>query len=160
MLAKKHYLLMSIIIGIVILDQITKWVVLIKMPLYESIPIIDNFFSLTHIHNTGGAFGLMANQSQLIRAILFLGLSTLSLGIIGYYYYKTPLQYTWLRVGLALIFAGAIGNLIDRFRIGEVVDFLDFYIGNYHWPAFNVADSSVSIGVVILLYHMIFKNMP
>ena len=157
---KNKFILFSIISTIiVVLDQITKILVLDKMPLYHSIAIIDGFFNLTHIHNTGGAFGLLADQHPILRAVIFLGISILSLFIILYYYAKTPPQFPMLRMGLSLIFGGAVGNIADRIRMGEVVDFLDFYIGNYHWPAFNVADSAVSVGVVILIYYMLIKKV-
>jgi signal peptidase II len=154
----KYRILISVSLVIIILDQITKWLVLVNMPMYESIPIIENMFNLTHIHNKGGAFGFMADQSPLLRQILFHGVSLLSLGVIVYFYHQAPPQYPFLLVSLSLIFGGAVGNLIDRFRMGEVVDFLDFYIGSYHWPAFNVADSAVSVGVTVLMYYMIVKK--
>lgn len=154
----KYRILIIVSLIIIIVDQITKWLVLVNMPMYESIPIIENLFNLTHIHNTGGAFGFMANQSALIRQILFHGVSLLSLGVIIYFYHQAPANYPFLLVALSLIFGGAVGNLIDRFRMGEVVDFLDFYIGSYHWPAFNVADSAVSVGVTVLMYYMIIKK--
>ena len=156
----KYRILIIVSLIIIVLDQLTKWLVLIHMPLYQSIPIIENVFNLTHIHNTGGAFGFMADQSPLIRKILFHGVSLISLGVIIYFYHQSPKNYPFLLVALSLIFGGAIGNLIDRFRMGEVVDFLDFYIGTYHWPAFNVADSAVSVGVTVLMYYMIFKKVP
>ena len=80
--------------------------------------------------------------------------------MILYFYKNTPKKYSMLATGFALILGGALGNLIDRIRLGEVVDFLDFYIGSYHWPAFNVADSAISVGVAILLFHLVFKKMP
>jgi len=155
----KYRILLMVSLIIVVLDQVTKWLVLVNIPMYHSIPIVDNFFSLRHIHNPGGAFGFMANQSQLIRQILFHGVSLISLGVIVYFYHQAPKEYPFLLISLSLIFGGAIGNLIDRFRMGEVVDFLDFYIGSYHWPAFNVADSAVSVGVTVLMYYMIFKKV-
>jgi signal peptidase II len=159
-LIKKYRILIWVSFIIVVLDQWTKWLVLSNMGLYDSFPIIPNFFSLTHIHNTGGAFGFMANQAPLIRQILFHGVSLISLGVIVYFYHKSPVEYPFLLTSLSLIFGGAVGNLIDRFRIGEVVDFLDVYIGTWHWPAFNVADSAVSVGVVVLMYYMIIKKVP
>jgi signal peptidase II len=157
-MVSKYRILIIVSLVIIILDQVTKWLVLVNMPLYESIPIIENLFNLTHIHNTGGAFGFMADQSPLIRQILFHGVSFLSLGVIVYFYHQAPTKYPFLLVSLSLIFGGAVGNLIDRFRLGEVVDFLDFYVGHYHWPAFNVADSAVSVGVTVLMYYMIVKK--
>ena len=155
----KYRILIIVSLIIIILDQVTKYLVLVKIPMYHSIVIFENFFNLTHIHNTGGAFGFMANQSLLVRQILFHGVSLISLGVIVYFYHQAPAKYPFLLTALSLIFGGAIGNLIDRFRIGEVVDFLDFYIGSYHWPAFNVADSAVSVGVTVLMYYMIVKKV-
>jgi len=102
----------------------------------------------------------MANYSPVLRSIVFLFFSSLAICLIFYFYKKTPREYSLLATGFALIFGGAIGNLIDRIRFGKVVDFLDFYIGSLHWPAFNVADSAVSIGVVIFVYHFFFKKLP
>ncbi|MBF0449236.1 MAG: signal peptidase II [Candidatus Magnetomorum sp.] len=159
-LLKRYQILILVSLIIVILDQLTKWLILDNMLLYESIPVIPNLFNLTHIHNTGGAFGFMADQHPLIRQFLFHGVSMVSLAIIVYFYHKSPVEYPFLLTALSLIFGGAVGNLIDRFRLGEVVDFLDVYIGTWHWPAFNVADSAVSVGVTILMYYMIFKKVP
>jgi len=141
-------------------DQITKAAVLHAVPLYESIPVIPGFFSITHIHNSGGAFGLLADQGPWIRKGVFLVMSSVAVVIILYFYHKTPKTHPWLAAGLALIFGGAIGNLIDRFRFGKVVDFLDFYIGTAHWPAFNVADSAITVGVGIFILHIVLNRMP
>jgi len=155
------YLKLAIIAGsVIILDQITKAIILYSMPLYHSISIIPGFFSISHIHNPGGAFGFMANYSPVLRSIVFLFFSSLAICLIFYLYKKTPREYSLLATGFALIFGGAIGNLIDRIRFGKVVDFLDFYIGSIHWPAFNVADSAISIGMVIFIYHFFFKKLP
>lgn len=145
---------------IVILDQITKAVILNTLPLYDSISVIPGFFSLTHIQNPGGAFGFMANHSSNLRQIIFLFVSSLALGLIFYFYKNTSRTHPFLATGFAMIFGGAVGNMIDRIRFGKVVDFLDFYLGNLHWPAFNVADSTISIGMAIFLFHLIFKKIP
>jgi len=157
---KKYLILLVVSIIIVTLDQITKILILKTMPLHHSFTVINGLFDITHIHNTGGAFGIFAGHNQIFRIIIFHGVSLLSLVFILYFYHKSPIEYPFLLLSLSLIFGGAIGNLIDRFRLGEVVDFLDFYIGSYHWPAFNVADSAVSVGVTILMYYMIFKKIP
>jgi signal peptidase II len=155
------YIKLLLIAGtIVLLDQVTKAMVLSKIPLYHSIPVIQGLFSLTHIQNPGGAFGFLADQSPLIRSTFFLFVSSLVAVLIFFFYRNTPPTYRFLSAAFALIFGGAIGNLIDRFRFGQVVDFLDFYIGHYHWPAFNVADSAITVGIVILGFHMLFKRMP
>lgn len=130
------------------------------MPLFESIPVIPGLFSITHIQNPGGAFGLLADHPLWIRKGVFLVLSTVAVAAVLYFHHQTPRTHPWLASGLALIFGGAVGNLIDRFRFGKVVDFLDFYIGTAHWPAFNVADSAITVGVGIFLLHIVLNRMP
>lgn len=145
---------------VVILDQITKALVLAKMPLYQSIPVIDGFFNLTYVRNPGGAFGFLAQQGSPWVQWMFLGAAFIALTLILYFHHQTPRSHPYLALGLSLIFGGAIGNLIDRVRFGEVVDFLDIYVANYHWPTFNVADSAVTTGVGIFIIHIVFKKMP
>jgi signal peptidase II len=150
-----------IVAGLVILlDQLTKSLVLARMPLYHSVEVIQGFFNLTHIRNPGGAFGFMAAGSQTIRNLLFVGVSTVAMGLIVYFYRSTPKTHPALASALAMIFGGALGNLIDRLRFGEVVDFLDVYVGAYHWPAFNVADSAITVGITIFIAHVVLKKMP
>jgi len=146
--------------SVIVLDQISKMIILRLLPLYETIPVIPGFFNITHIHNPGGAFGFMAGQGPEVRSLLFLAMSSLAAVTIVYFYLRTPAAYSWLSTALLLIFGGAIGNMIDRFRFGEVVDFLDFYAGGYHWPAFNVADSGITVGMTILVVHLLFNKMP
>jgi signal peptidase II len=145
---------------VVVFDQITKLLISSKLPLHHSITVIPGFFDITHILNPGGAFGFMAHQSSSLRSVLFLVISSLAVCLIFYFYKNTPQTHPWLASGFALVFGGAIGNLIDRFRFGSVVDFLDVYMGNYHWPAFNIADSAISIGITIFLFHLLFRKMP
>ncbi len=146
--------------AVVLIDQITKYLIALYIPLYTRIPVIDHFFDLTHVLNPGGAFSLLANQPAWVRKVVFLFLSSLVALFVLWFYKKTAKTMTCLSYGLALIFGGAVGNLIDRFRYGKVLDFLDFYIGSAHWPAFNVADSAISIGMVILVYHVMFNKIP
>jgi signal peptidase II len=138
----------------------TKAMVLSSLTLYASVPVIPGFFSLTHIHNPGGAFGFLAGQSPGLRTAVFLFASSVAVCLILYFYVSTPDSHPFLATGFALIFGGAIGNMVDRFRYGHVVDFLDFYVGHAHWPAFNVADSAVTVGIIIFAYHLLFKKMP
>ena len=147
-------------IGVVLLDQITKWLIIRYLPLYTHITVIDHFFNITHVLNPGGAFGFFAEQSPGIRKFVFLFLSSGVALFVLWLYRKTAQSHIFLSYGLALIFGGAVGNLIDRFRFGKVVDFLDFYVGALHWPAFNVADSAISIGMGILIYHVVFNKLP
>jgi signal peptidase II len=156
----KYFMLLAIAGAVIVLDQLTKiWVVRVLVP-YDTVPVIPGFFSLTHLQNPGGAFGFLAEQSIWVRRFFFLFVSVIAVGIVFFIYRKTPSTHPWLRLGLAFIFGGAIGNLIDRFRFGAVTDFLLFYIGKYQWPAFNVADSAISVGIGIFILHLVLNKMP
>ena len=157
---KRYLLFFSVAGGVILLDQVSKALVLRFIPLYKSIPVIPGFFSLTHIHNPGGAFGFMAQNNSILRHWLFLAAAMLALVLILYFYQHTPRTHRWLGVALALIFGGAVGNMIDRLRFAQVVDFLDIHVGSFHWPTFNIADSGVTIGVLIFIIHIVFKKMP
>jgi len=159
-LRAKYIRFAGIVTLVVVLDQITKALVLKMMPLFKSIVVIPGFFSLTHVHNPGGAFGFMAQNGSPWRHWMFLAAAVIALSMIIYFHHQTPKTHPYLGLGLSLIFGGAIGNLIDRLRFGEVIDFLDFYVAHFHWPTFNVADSAVSIGVGIFVLHILFKKMP
>ena len=160
MLSNK-YTKLTIVAGLVVLlDQISKALILRHLPRHHSIPIIAGLFDITHIRNPGGAFGLMASMSPTVRTVVFLFISSLAVGLILYFYTKTPRSQPLLATGFALIFGGAIGNLIDRVRMGIVIDFLDVYVGKYHWPAFNIADSAITVGIFIFGFHLLFKKMP
>jgi signal peptidase II len=156
----KYKKLIGIAGSVVILDQITKAVILFKLPLYHSIIVVPDFFDITHIRNRGAAFGLFANQNSAWLGIFFILISILAIGFVFYLYINTPKTPPLPSTALALIFGGALGNLIDRIRFGEVVDFLDCHIGTLHWPAFNVADSTISIGIAIIMILLVFKKMP
>jgi len=158
---QNKYARLAVVAGMVVLaDQVSKALILKNLPLHHSLTVIDGVFDITHILNPGGAFGLMANMSAVLRAIVFLFISSMAVGLIFYFYYKTPRTHKLLATGFALIFGGAIGNLIDRVRFGVVIDFLDFYIGKHHWPAFNIADSAITVGIFIFIYHLLLKRMP
>jgi len=146
--------------SIIFTDQLTKYIIKINIALYDNIIVIKNFFNITHILNPGGAFGFFASSSPGVRKFIFLFASSIVALLILWFYKKYAENFIFLSIGLALIFGGAVGNLIDRFIYGKVVDFLDFYIGTYHWPAFNMADSAITIGMGILIYHIIFKKIP
>jgi len=146
--------------AILVLDQVSKLLILNSIPLLHSIDVIPGLFSITHIHNPGGAFGLLADHSLIVRKIVFLLMSSLAALMVLYFYHKTPPTHAWLAAAFAMVFGGAIGNLVDRFRFGKVVDFLDFYLGQAHWPAFNIADSAITVGMGIIILHMVFNRMP
>ncbi len=146
--------------GVLIVDQVTKFLITQYLALYEHIVVIENFFNINHVLNPGGAFGFFATQSLGVRRFVFLFLSSLVAVFVVWLYKKTAHTHVFLSYGLAMIFGGALGNLVDRFRFGKVVDFLDFYYGTAHWPAFNIADSAISIGMGILIYHVLFNKIP
>ena len=157
---KQRLVRLVIVAGAVILmDQFTKALIMAQLPLHERMEV-TSFFNITHVLNPGGAFGMFAHQSPAVRQFFFLFISSLvSLGVL-WFYARVAEECRFLSMALAAIFGGAVGNLIDRFRFGQVVDFLDFYIGPYHWPAFNVADSAICIGMGILFYHVILNKIP
>ena len=156
----KKYTGLVTIAGITVLvDQITKGIVMHTFALHENIQVIPGFFALTHIRNTGGAFGLLAGEATLMRTLFFLAVAISALGIVVCFYTRLTAGKPWIAVAFAMIFGGALGNLIDRVRFGEVIDFLDFHIGAAHWPAFNIADSAISIGAAILFLSALFRKI-
>ena len=151
------YLLLAL--GVVILDQATKALVIAKIPLHRTIPVIRGFFDLTHLQNTGAAFGVFAAAGSarpllvtLLALAVFAGVLVWSL--------KTPPEHRLLQGALGLIMGGAIGNLIDRLRFAAVTDFLRFYVDRWEWPSFNVADSAISVGVVLLAWDIWRRPEP
>jgi signal peptidase II len=147
-----YYLIITA--AVVVLDIWTKQLVLRKIDLHEAIPVIPGFFQLVHVRNTGAAFGLGANaSSKLVPLLLNLGAIAVFC-VVVVYALRSAVADRLLQSGLHLILGGAIGNLLDRFRFGYVVDFLDVYVGRHHWPAFNVADSAICIGIALLLLDM------
>jgi signal peptidase II len=143
---------------IVLLDQITKAAIVKNFLIHESYTVIDGFFNLVYVMNPGAAFGFLANMSETFRYFFFTGITAVVILLIIYYVVKSKPQNMLMVISLTLIFAGAVGNLIDRIRFGAVVDFLDVYIGTAHWPAFNVADSAISIGAMLMIWEMIMKR--
>lgn len=148
-LSKLRYLFMSL--AVIVLDQWTKWLVELHLPHHTVEPVVPGFLNLTHVRNTGVAFGLFATSSGQEGGtwiLTLLGLAALS--AVGLYFWFAPSRNRGLMVALALVVGGAVGNLIDRISSGAVTDFIDVYVGTYHWPSFNVADSAISIGIVLM----------
>ena len=137
---------------IVIVDQISKSIIKNSMHLYESIPAIPGFFHLTYVVNKGMAFGIDLPIGIGIFSFLSIIISCLLVFIL----WRERKNILLVRIALALILGGAIGNLIDRILFSEVVDFLDFMIGDYHWYIFNIADSAVTVGIILMLWHSVF----
>ena len=149
----RKFTILFIVLGLGLgLDQMTKIMVLRLMPLGSRIPIADGFLNLVHVHNKGAAFSLLTGLSAGFTRPFFISITGLVLGVVGYLWWRLPPGCWQAALGYSLIMAGAAGNLLDRIRLGEVVDFLDFYWGHYHWPAFNVADSLVCLGAAILVW--------
>jgi signal peptidase II len=144
--------------GVLVLDQVSKAVVSATLKMHEIRPLIHGLLNLTRVHNTGAAFGLLAGQTSPLRTAFFLAVSLVAMGVVLWMLYRLPSGQKVELVALSLILGGALGNVFDRVRLGEVVDFIDVYYRSYHWPAFNVADSAISIGVILLLYRLVFAK--
>lgn len=137
--------------SVLIVDQVTKALVFRLLPLFSVQEVIPGFFNLVHVRNTGAAFSMFAGAPSLWRQLFFIGLALVVVVGMVWAYFKLDPNDRATRTAYSLIIAGALGNLIDRARLGEVIDFLDFYIGSAHWPAFNVADMGISIGAGIMI---------
>ncbi len=144
--------LIIIIAAIIALDQWSKWAIKTSFNLYESKPVIQDFLHFTYLTNDGMAFGLSFPGGKHVLLIMTILLT----GFIVGFLWKEKNGHPLIKYGLALILSGAIGNLIDRLLYGKVVDFLDLMIGNFHWYIFNIADSSVTIGMILFLIHSFY----
>jgi signal peptidase II len=157
-LKKKYWILLVVCLGVLLLDQWTKYMVQEKLPLYQSVEVIKGFFDLTHVRNTGGAFSVFGGEKGGIGSYLFVAVSLLAIGVILFLVFKSKEDGGLLTLSLSLILGGAVGNLIDRFRYGEVIDFLDFHLHTFYWPVFNIADSAISIGVILMAFELLFRD--
>lgn len=145
--------------SVVIVDQLTKLWIMTNFALHEQQNIIPGFFDLVYVTNTGAAFGFLAGDKNLLRQTFFVGVALVALVVIVYAYGHLKKQGRIFVYSLGLIGGGAIGNLIDRLRFGSVVDFLDFYLGRHHWPAFNAADSAITIGVGLFMLGTLLQHL-
>lgn len=150
-----YYLLM---LALLALDQAAKAIIVQSIRHYSSRGVIPGFFSLTRVHNKGAIFG-MFNQTDgpLITVVLTVA-SIAALAMVVVYFFRTPPSEKWMKISLSLILGGALGNLTDRIARGYVVDFLEFSIGRYRWPTFNVADSCISLGACLLVIVFLFRR--
>ncbi len=136
---------------VLLLDQLSKAWIVHSFPVFYRKVVIPGLFNLVYVRNSGGAFSLLAGRGESWKQGLFVVVGFAALAVIFFIYRQlaeTDRRSHW---GLALIFGGALGNLLDRMRFGQVIDFLDFHLGSHHWPVFNVADSAITIGVIVLL---------
>ena len=154
----KYWVLTLTSLGVLILDQWTKLLVLEKLPLYRRVVVIPGFFNLTHVRNTGGAFGIFGGEKGGLGSFLFVAISFAAILSIFFFFKRLGNEGRTLRFPLALVLGGAVGNLIDRLRLGEVIDFLDFYVSFYHWPAFNVADSAICLGIALMAFELLVQD--
>jgi signal peptidase II len=154
-LSRKWKLVVGWLVPIVVFDQLTKVIVDRMMPLHHSIPIVDGVFNLTYVRNTGAAFGIFAGAHEVFRLPFLIGVSILAIGFIITMLRRLREDAMGLMTALAFVLGGAMGNLIDRMVYGEVIDFLDVYWSNYHWPAFNLADSFITVGAAMVLFYLV-----
>ncbi len=143
----------------VAVDQAVKAVVAGTVELYESVPVIPGFFNITRVHNRGAIFGAFSQTGNKAVFIVLTAASLLALVFVVFYFFKTPTSDRLMKISLSLILAGALGNLLDRFLRGHVIDFLDFYAKKWHWPFFNVADSCITVGAFLMLF-IFFRRKP
>ena len=134
----------------IVIDQYTKFMVTLHIPLSYSINIVEGFFNLTHVRNSGVAFGIFSEQNSEFKPYLLIFVSIIAIIAILVIFHQTGKEKRLVQGGLVLVFSGAIGNLIDRVLHKEVIDFIDIFFNNRHWPAFNVADACITIGVMLL----------
>jgi len=140
---------------VVVVDQLVKLVIRREFQLYDSVPVIPDFFSLTRIHNTGAAFGMLDGSEIPYKSAILTTVRIVVLGVLAVFAGTLPAAHRLARAGLALVLGGAVGNLVDGLMLGYVVDFLDFYWGTWHFWAFNVADASISVGMALVILDQI-----
>lgn len=147
----------AIIVGLFVLDRVTKLWVERKVGLWDTVPVIPNLFNIVHTKNRGAAFGIFNDAPSEWRMLFLVVVSLAILGVIGQMLWQATREPSSpaLRLALTLVFGGALGNLYDRALIGEVTDFLQVFLGSYEWPSFNVADSAISCGAVLLAIDML-----
>jgi signal peptidase II len=155
---RRNYFVISLVV--LVLDRLTKWLVETNISLHDTIQVIPGFFRLTHVENRGAAFGLFAESPSEWKVGMLVLFSLVALVVVSALLWRNSHAFSMTGTALALILGGAVGNLWDRLLSGHVVDFLDFYLGTYHWPAFNVADSAIVVGATLLVAEILFKHSP
>jgi signal peptidase II len=155
---RKYWVLLIVCFWILFVDQWTKHAVQQRLILYQKIEVIHGFFNLVHVRNTGGAFGIFGGEKGGLGSLLFVLVSLIAIGSILFLFIRLREDEKRLSLSLSLVLSGAIGNLIDRLRLGEVVDFLDFYLFSYHWPAFNIADSAICLGIGLMALELLIRD--
>jgi signal peptidase II len=141
-----------IVAAVIAFDRLTKWLVIRHLPEAHEIPVVPGLFQLSHWENTGAAFSMFADSSSPWRTLGLIGFAVAALLVVGFLLWKSGSALNAVTLALALIMGGASGNLWDRLAKGTVTDFLDFYIGQHHWPPFNIADSAIVVGSLLLMW--------
>jgi signal peptidase II len=154
---KLRWFLVPLLVSLVA-DQLTKRAVMASFYYGESVSVIPGFFDLTYVRNPGGAFSFLASGPSGLRMTFFIGTTLIAIGLLLVFYRRLESDALLSAAALGTILGGALGNLIDRIAYGEVVDFLDFYIGSYAWPTFNIADSSIVVGVTVLVIELFMED--
>jgi len=153
---KAHLLIATVVL---LLDRAAKWAVAQNIPLHDTIPVLPGF-RLTHVQNHGAAFGLFADHPSEWKLTILVLFSLAAMTVVMYLLWKNSHTLSTTGIGLALILGGAFGNLWDRIVNGHVLDFLDFYVQSYHWPAFNIADGGIVAGALLLVAEIILAKPP
>jgi signal peptidase II len=156
----KRSLELAVIAAIAALDQVTKFLVTRELPLLDTIAVIPGLLNLTHVRNSGVAFGFLNSADFAFKPAVMAVFALVALVGVGLYAAQLPMSHRWARVGLALIIGGAAGNLVDRARQGYEVDFVDAYWHGWHFWAFNVADAAITVGVAVLILDLLRPPKP
>ena len=154
--SKGNWLLLSL--AVVVMDQWSKWLVERHLPLHRPTEIIPGFLNFTHVQNTGVAFGMFAANGSSTGTAVLTALGLIALTVVGLYFWHTSARDTLMLLSLSLILGGAVGNLMDRIAAGFVTDFIDAYIGSYHWHTFNLADSAITIGICLMALEIVLSG--
>jgi signal peptidase II len=149
----------GIILAVVILDRWTKWLIDTRLQLNQTIQVIDGFFNITYVRNTGVAFGILDPMRSPLKSTVLAVLTVAAIVGVIIYSWRAPVTQKLLQLALSLILAGALGNLYDRIHYEYVIDFIEVYYRDYRWPSFNVADSAITTGVALLALE-IFRKQP
>jgi signal peptidase II len=153
---KSNYLpFIGLALLVVLIDQVSKRLAIAHIPPHQILTVIPGFFNIMLVENRGMAFGIFNQTHSGVSYFFLLATTIAAIGVILLFFFLVKKSQLWLSIGLALILGGAIGNLIDRVHLGYVIDFLDFYLSGYHWPAFNMADSAVTVGTLWLLLNIV-----
>jgi len=155
---RKYWVLLVVCSWVILVDQWTKYIVQQRLYLHRSVEVISGFFNLIHVRNAGGAFGIFGGERGGLGSLLFVVVSLVAIGAILFLFKKVREDEKTLYLSLSLVLSGAVGNLIDRLRYGEVIDFLDFHLFTYHWPAFNIADSAICIGIGLMALELLIRD--